>query len=394
MEAGIRTPPMSSKETALRSPRLEGRAPTAPFLSPLPTRQAARGPRLYRNCAPLAPPWGQGCVFISFASMEAGICTPHFLCLDKENGPCTVQKKPLKSSPKMTSPGHFGGHVPAERLWAVTLRPLSGSRRGMADTMVLRRVWGPFRREGGPGHLALLFCCRRLALPEESGAAAKREAGGVRARPVPVVPWQKALHLRAVSPEANLSPRPRKVRKSPTAFSARGCLFLRPSFSAPEKEGPPCGQHPRRGARYVLRRHQPAFPRHISKKPELDTPLDFPPRLAAFAPGRRFRTPSAPLFAPAVRRFRKRAVRQRKEEQGVSGRAPGLWFRGRTALGARKTVGNHGHSSPAPGKSEKVPRSFSARGRPFSSSFFFGRDKEGPRAGSTPPPAAFGGVHR
>ena len=36
------------------------------------------------------------------------------------------------------------------------------------------------RNGGGPGHLALLFCCRRLALPEESGAVAKREAGCVR----------------------------------------------------------------------------------------------------------------------------------------------------------------------------------------------------------------------
>ena len=33
-------------------------------------------------------------LFYSFASMEAGIRTPHFLwVLPKENGPCTVQKK-------------------------------------------------------------------------------------------------------------------------------------------------------------------------------------------------------------------------------------------------------------------------------------------------------------
>ncbi len=111
----------------------------------------------------------------------------------KKTGRARSKRKALKGSPQMTPSGHLGGHVHAERLWALTLRLSSGSRRGVADVLAFRRVWKLLRREGGSGHLALLFYCRRLALPEESGAAAKREAGGVRARPVPVVLWQKTL---------------------------------------------------------------------------------------------------------------------------------------------------------------------------------------------------------
>ncbi len=219
-------PPMSSKETALRSPCPAGRAPAAPFLSPLPTRQAARGPHLL---------------------------------LPKENGPCTVQKKPLKGSPKMTSPGHFGGHVHAERLWAMTLRPPSGSRRNAVNVSAFRRVWRLSRRKGGSGHLALLFC-RRLALPEESGAAAKEEQGASGRAPFLWFCGKAALGTRkTVGKHGQKPPPPESPKKSHGLFRPGAGLFLRPSFSAGKKKDPRAGSTPRRGARHVSRRPQTAY---------------------------------------------------------------------------------------------------------------------------------------
>ena len=161
----------------------------------------------------------------------------------------------------MTSPGHFGGHVPAERLWALTLRLSSGSRHGWTDALILSRVCRLLRREGGSGHPLRRFRCRTALFRKRQGAAAKEE-GRVSGRATFLCfRGNKALHLRAVSPEANLIPRPRKVRKSPTVFFGPGDVFFFVLlFLRQKKKDPRAGSTPRRGRGTSPRRPQTAYP--------------------------------------------------------------------------------------------------------------------------------------
>ena len=261
---------------------------------------------------------GRGlCFSIRLLRWKQASAPPIFFVLTKKTGRARSKRKALRGSPKMTSPGHFGGHVLAERLCAVTLRPLSGSRRGAVNVSAFRCVWRLLRREGGSGHLALLFCCRPLALPEESGAAAKREAGDVRDLPRSCGSMAKRLlePRKTVGNHGHSSPAPGKPEKVPRSFSARGRPFSSSFFFGREKEGPPCGQHP----------PPPPRARHVSRRPQTAYSPSYPEK--AEACGR------LGIQPPSGASGRERCGSE-KRSRGCPGPPPFLWFRGKTALGA------------------------------------------------------------
>ena len=118
------------------------------------------------------------------------------------------------------------------------------------------------RRNGArPDAPCFSFCCRTALFRKRQGAAAKEE-GRVSGRATFLCfRGNKALHLRAVSPEANLIPRPRKVRKSPTVFFGPGDVFFFVLlFLRQKKKDPRAGSTPRRGRGTSPRRPQTAYP--------------------------------------------------------------------------------------------------------------------------------------
>ncbi len=178
----------------------------------------------------------------------------------KKTGRARSKRKALRGNPKMTSPGHFGGHVHAERLWAVTLRLSSGSRWGAVNVSAFRRVWGFCAGKAVPDTFLSSFAAAPWRFRKRA-VRQRKEKQGRPGAPVPVVPWQNgSWSLTKQSVNTGTHPPPPESPKKSHGFFGPGMSFSSSFFFDKEKEGPPCGQHPPPRARHVLRRHQPAYP--------------------------------------------------------------------------------------------------------------------------------------